>query len=463
MSTAKNKNMVDNILNIYGSKIVSQIMPFQVNLEDSKGCVEGFISKPEWGVGRSSLDRQHFFVNGRPCILPKMASTFNELYRSFISNQYPLIIADFKIPTDAYDVNVSPDKRTIFIHEEKNITEAIAEQLRQLMEPSRSTFQTNSLMREITGLDQKEEEGSSLSRETVHPEREVKKQISLQSFVSAEGSAYKPKTTKRLLKAQAGERGNDISIREFLSKRLKTADKTETDDKTMSTEKNELMSIEEDELKNTEEDELASTNDNETIDTEETESTVKEESIREQETVIKIEKSTIELYDQKTAELLEQDQENNINLDEQQYFEEEKEIKTLGGLSKTTGCVITIHTDDPSSLIPFSETGENTDPLTDKTNTAEFFSNAGVQNIQDNERAAEALNRVIHKSDFKRMKVLGQFNLGFIIALLDQDLYIIDQHASDEKYNFETLPKTVRVGSQQLIRRLLLLLQKSLL
>ena len=32
------------------------------------------------------------------------------------------------------------------------------------------------------------------------------------------------------------------------------------------------------------------------------------------------------------------------------------------------------------------------------------------------------------------MSVLGQFNLGFIIAQLDQDLYILDQHACDEKY-----------------------------
>ena len=33
------------------------------------------------------------------------------------------------------------------------------------------------------------------------------------------------------------------------------------------------------------------------------------------------------------------------------------------------------------------------------------------------------------------MEVLGQFNLGFIIAKLDNDLFIIDQHASDEKFN----------------------------
>ena len=33
------------------------------------------------------------------------------------------------------------------------------------------------------------------------------------------------------------------------------------------------------------------------------------------------------------------------------------------------------------------------------------------------------------------MEILGQFNLGFIIAKLDNDLFIIDQHASDEKFN----------------------------
>jgi DNA mismatch repair protein PMS2 len=32
------------------------------------------------------------------------------------------------------------------------------------------------------------------------------------------------------------------------------------------------------------------------------------------------------------------------------------------------------------------------------------------------------------------MKVLGQFNLGFIIARLEDDLFILDQHACDEKF-----------------------------
>ena len=40
----------------------------------------------------------------------------------------------------------------------------------------------------------------------------------------------------------------------------------------------------------------------------------------------------------------------------------------------------------------------------------------------------------IPTQDFPRMRILGQFNLGFVIAELDGDLYILDQHACDEKY-----------------------------
>lgn len=32
------------------------------------------------------------------------------------------------------------------------------------------------------------------------------------------------------------------------------------------------------------------------------------------------------------------------------------------------------------------------------------------------------------------MRIIGQFNLGFIIVWLRGDLYILDQHACDEKY-----------------------------
>lgn len=35
--------------------------------------------------------------------------------------------------------------------------------------------------------------------------------------------------------------------------------------------------------------------------------------------------------------------------------------------------------------------------------------------------------RTIHQEDFEKMEILGQFNLGFIIVRLKNDLFIVDQ------------------------------------
>jgi len=72
------------------------------------------------------------------------------------------------------------------------------------------------------------------------------------------------------------------------------------------------------------------------------------------------------------------------------------------------------------------------------------------------------------KSCFSQMRVVGQFNLGFIIAALrtqaaaereGQDraspgglqLFIVDQHASDEKFRFEGLNRESRIDRQPLV------------
>ncbi|PQQ14553.1 hypothetical protein Pyn_35067 [Prunus yedoensis var. nudiflora] len=68
--------------------------------------------------------------------------------------------------------------------------------------------------------------------------------------------------------------------------------------------------------------------------------------------------------------------------------------------------------------------------------------------------ATTELERLFRKQDFGRMKVIGQFNLGFIIGKLDQDLFIVDQHAADEKYNFERLSQSTILNQQPLLRPL---------
>ena len=70
---------------------------------------------------------------------------------------------------------------------------------------------------------------------------------------------------------------------------------------------------------------------------------------------------------------------------------------------------------------------------------------------ENNEKAEEELERQITKEIFGQMEIIGQFNQGFIITKHGDDLFIIDQHASDEKYNFEEQQRNTVLKSQRLI------------
>ncbi|KAG0218911.1 hypothetical protein B0O80DRAFT_504572 [Mortierella sp. GBAus27b] len=100
----------------------------------------GYISSPAFGKGRSAPDRQYIYINGRPCNLPSVTRAINEVYRSFNTNQSPFLVANLILPTSYYDVNVSPDKRTIFLHNEQALLEELRVKLTEFFEPTRSTF-----------------------------------------------------------------------------------------------------------------------------------------------------------------------------------------------------------------------------------------------------------------------------------------------------------------------------------
>ncbi|XP_041746996.2 LOW QUALITY PROTEIN: mismatch repair endonuclease PMS2-like [Coregonus clupeaformis] len=71
----------------------------------------------------------------------------------------------------------------------------------------------------------------------------------------------------------------------------------------------------------------------------------------------------------------------------------------------------------------------------------------------ENQSAKEELKKEISKDSFKDMEILDmeQFNLDFIITKLNFDLFMIDQHTTDEKYNFEMLQQHTAMQGQRLI------------
>ncbi|KAK3338209.1 hypothetical protein B0H65DRAFT_552687 [Neurospora tetraspora] len=152
-STKGNPTTRENIINVFGVKTMTALIAMDLRLqlkpsntgflsktpaadEDTTTEVRicGHISRPAHGEGRQTPDRQMFYVNGRPCGLPQFAKVFNEVYRSYNSTQSPFIFADIQLDTHLYDVNVSPDKRTILLHDQGQMLDNLRESLIELFE-----------------------------------------------------------------------------------------------------------------------------------------------------------------------------------------------------------------------------------------------------------------------------------------------------------------------------------------
>lgn len=67
-------------------------------------------------------DRQFFSLNGRPVDLPRFAKALNEAFRVLSSqagaDARPSAVLDLALPTDAYDINLAPNKRQVALHGE---------------------------------------------------------------------------------------------------------------------------------------------------------------------------------------------------------------------------------------------------------------------------------------------------------------------------------------------------------
>lgn len=151
-STKGNPTTRENIINVFGVKTMTALIAMDLRLElvptagplnkgkaraDGSAAevrVVGHVSRPAHGEGRQTPDRQMFYVNGRPCGLPQFAKVFNEVYRSYNASQSPFIFADIQLDTHLYDVNVSPDKRTILLHDQGQMLDNLRESLIELFE-----------------------------------------------------------------------------------------------------------------------------------------------------------------------------------------------------------------------------------------------------------------------------------------------------------------------------------------
>ncbi|KAF4550238.1 MutL C terminal dimerization domain-containing protein [Elsinoe fawcettii] len=166
-STKSNPTTKENIVNVYGAKTLLALVSMDLNFEMQPSYrpntqatkkpmsgedigsrqvkIQGHISKPVFGEGRQAPDRQMFFVNSRPCLLPQVSKAFNEVYKSFNVSQSPFIFANLIMNTNAYDVNVSPDKHSILLHDQTALLDSLKESLTSLFEQQDQTMPTSQL------------------------------------------------------------------------------------------------------------------------------------------------------------------------------------------------------------------------------------------------------------------------------------------------------------------------------
>ncbi|KAK5138596.1 hypothetical protein LTR08_000184 [Meristemomyces frigidus] len=166
-STKSNTTTKENVVNVFGAKTLLALIKLDLELEMQPSTgpstqsarnwstqatdrslnvqVVGHISKPVFGEGRQAPDRQMFFVNSRPCALPQVSKAVNEVYKTFNVTQSPFIFANLVMDTNAYDVNVSPDKRTIMLHDQTALLEKLKAALSEMFEGTDQTVPQSTL------------------------------------------------------------------------------------------------------------------------------------------------------------------------------------------------------------------------------------------------------------------------------------------------------------------------------
>uniref|UniRef100_A0A669ER84 Mismatch repair endonuclease PMS2 n=1 Tax=Oreochromis niloticus TaxID=8128 RepID=A0A669ER84_ORENI len=419
LSTSGSQSMRDNIGAIFGPKQLQSLLPFQqvsptenvieeyglkdADLPKQLFSITGFVSQGDHGVGRSTTDRQFYFINNRPCDPLKVTKLVNEVYHMYNRHQYPFVALNIAVASECVDVNVTPDKRQIFLQEEKLLLAILKTSLIAMYEGGVNKISLNYTPPPSTSKNTPlhVDPHISIIRGTT--------QKTLQSFFkdpvktsSCNSSLKSPlKYTRQLDKcsyqamscedtdSQKDSAGSSCNIAEAKPD-IQCSDLESSPPKVDSTSVN-----------------------NETF---------KETS--------------------GNSHAVPEDPDTFSNAGEKQ--------------SSTVDAPVSLQRRTVHLQFSLAELGKKMRRLQDqqKQRAGEELLYRRFRakiNPGENHSAEEELKKEISKEMFKEMEIIGQFNLGFIITKLKSDLFMIDQHATDEKYNFEMLQQHTILQGQKLI------------
>uniref|UniRef100_A0A8C2ZIM7 Mismatch repair endonuclease PMS2 n=1 Tax=Cyclopterus lumpus TaxID=8103 RepID=A0A8C2ZIM7_CYCLU len=403
LSTSGSQSMRDNIGAIFGPKQLQSLLPFQqvspaehvieeyglkdADLPQELFYMTGFVSRGDHGVGRSATDRQFFFINNRPCDPLKVTKLVNEVYHMYNRHQYPFVALNIAVAYECVDVNVTPDKRQIFLQEEKLLLAILKTSLINMYEDG-----VNKISLNYTPI-HRTSKHRHLACISVY--KISKSSLNLAGLKAAFSSHHSSNSGNKSSVAKVANSGpTQKTLQSFFkdpvkpspSSPLKPVSDQTKQEQTEPRTPNEDRAVSPDAKRaRTEKPRCPAEHMSNTVDA-----------------PVCLQKRTVLLQ---------------FSLQELAG-----KVKRLQDLQKQRA-------DDDLRYRRFRA----------KINPGE------------NQSAEEELKKEISKDMFKEMEIIGQFNLGFIITKLNCDIFMIDQHASDEKYNFEMLQQHTVLQGQKLI------------
>ncbi len=122
LMTSGNGSLSDNIYQIYGRQIASNIL--NINYEDDSMHIHGFIGQSV--IARGNRAFEHFFINNRYIKSNNLSKACEEGYYGFLmGHQFPFFVINLDFKSSFVDVNVHPTKQEVRFENEHLICELL--------------------------------------------------------------------------------------------------------------------------------------------------------------------------------------------------------------------------------------------------------------------------------------------------------------------------------------------------
>ena len=497
----RNKNgFRDRVASVFGARAAESVFEIDFCLEREKsideieveedededyrfGRCKGWVSLPglenKITSARASADRQFFYVNGRPVDYPKIAKTLNETFRAYTATMtnanYPSCALNFEVPKHLVDVNVSPDKRTVMFTNEHDVLMYFRNGIKKSFEhaaggngergsadglvrnfratgvdlshvpnapaehadamvgtPNGMTIDSKDF--EVVDDDDNGEDVNATPALLPMPPIKIKME-DLEEPTRVSAGAPTQQQQQRDLQAFGFTRTSthatprrNVAVINKIAAEIASVENTVTKFQSLPETYKEravaLPSDSDDDAKDEDFDPFAM------------KSTLAGKNASKKRKAIE-EAAATEAEENEIENDTDGEKENNF---ERRSSQQREALKVQFNID----AVRAKRFKREKRLALEREKKASVD--------AELLKEASLHN-QDNAAATNALIRRFDKSEFAKVRVVGQFNLGFIIVVRDKtDVFIVDQHASDEIYNFERLQKMTTLNKQPLIQ-----------